>query len=377
MNIKSFVKRLCPDAVLPLLKYPYHIAMRLVRPIRSRILCSRILSFLPYYQDELSRELLHDHVKYLRTGSLNILLDRAAMNRWHYTRLAAFPIVKHWEGRFDSGNYSGFVILSINNEDSVKYTCRLLELFGMSGKYRILTLKDFLDGAHIDASELVIASVSSSDTELVRQYAEKHSLQNDIARFIIGKHEEIQYLDVFEPVNNEVSIDAGAYIGDTALRFLKWGGEKIRHIYSFEFDPVNFAAYECNLQEFADKVTLVKKGTWDKNEAASININGSSSQVSGAGTTNVQLTAIDNVVGNEKVTFVKMDVEGAELKSLMGARNTIIKNHPRLAICAYHKREDLYELPKYILSIVPEYKFLLRRYDSHSGETVLYAYCDE
>ena len=90
----------------------------------------------------------------------------------------------------------------------------------------------------------------------------------------------------------------------------------------------------------------------------------------------VYLTAIDNVVGDERVTFIKMDVEGAELKSLMGARNTIIKNHPRLAICAYHKPEDLYELPGYILSIVPEYKFLLRHYSSNNWETVLYAYCD-
>ena len=70
-----------------------------------------------------------------------------------------------------------------------------------------------------------------------------------------------------------------------------------------------------------------------------------------------------------------MDVEGAELKSLMGARNTIVKNHPRLAICAYHKLEDLYEIPEYILSLVPEYKFYLRHYASNAYELVLYAYC--
>ena len=70
-----------------------------------------------------------------------------------------------------------------------------------------------------------------------------------------------------------------------------------------------------------------------------------------------------------------MDVEGAELKSLMGARETIIKNRPRLAICVYHKPEDLYEIPGYILSLVPEYKFLLRHYSSSNAETILYAYC--
>ena len=71
-----------------------------------------------------------------------------------------------------------------------------------------------------------------------------------------------------------------------------------------------------------------------------------------------------------------MDVEGAELKSLMGARNTIIKNHPHLAICVYHKPSDLYEISGYILSLVPEYKFLLRHYCSREWETILYVSCE-
>ncbi len=71
-----------------------------------------------------------------------------------------------------------------------------------------------------------------------------------------------------------------------------------------------------------------------------------------------------------------MDVEGAELKSLIGAKNTIIKNKPRLAICVYHKPEDICEIPEYILSLVPEYKFYLRHYSSINWETVLYASCD-
>ena len=102
--------------------------------------------------------------------------------------------------------------------------------------------------------------------------------------------------------------------------------------------------------------------------------NGSSTCSEGNDT--VYLTSIDSVVKDERVTFIKMDIEGAELKSLMGAKNTITKNKPRLVICVYHKPEDICEIPEYILSLVPEYRFYLRHYCSVGSETVLYASCD-
>ena len=189
--------------------------------------------------------------------------------------------------------------------------------------------------------------------------------------------EKTQYLDVFAPSENEIVVDAGCYDGATALRFLEWGKGKVKHIYSFEFDPLNAVKCEENLKPYADKITLIKKGTWDKDEAVyTLAEGGVGSGVRSKGNVRAELTAIDNVVKDEPVTFIKMDVEGAELKSLIGAKNTIIKNHPRLAICIYHKPEDICEIPEYILSLVPEYKFYLRHYCSHHWETILYAYCE-
>lgn len=68
-----------------------------------------------------------------------------------------------------------------------------------------------------------------------------------------------------------------------------------------------------------------------------------------------------------------MDIEGSELKALEGAKATIMKNHPRLAICIYHKPMDVIEIPFYIQKLVPEYKFYIRHYASNMWETVLYA----
>ena len=75
----------------------------------------------------------------------------------------------------------------------------------------------------------------------------------------------------------------------------------------------------------------------------------------------------------EKVDMVKMDIEGFEYKALLGARRVIQRAHPILAICVYHKQEDIWEIPKLIHSICSEYKFYLRHYSLFQNETVLYA----
>ena len=71
--------------------------------------------------------------------------------------------------------------------------------------------------------------------------------------------------------------------------------------------------------------------------------------------------------------MIKMDIEGAELDALRGAEGTISKYKPLLAICVYHKRDDLLTIPEYIKSIVPEYRLFLRAYERTTTELVLYA----
>ncbi len=68
-----------------------------------------------------------------------------------------------------------------------------------------------------------------------------------------------------------------------------------------------------------------------------------------------------------------MDIEGAELNALYGMEQTIKRCKPKLAICIYHKFEDLWELPLYIRKLVPEYKLYIRNYTTYLDEIVLYA----
>lgn len=76
---------------------------------------------------------------------------------------------------------------------------------------------------------------------------------------------------------------------------------------------------------------------------------------------------------DSKVTFVKMDIEGAEMNALEGMKSIIMEQKPKLAICIYHLYDDLWNIPKYIHELVPEYKLYMRHYSKINEETVIYA----
>ena len=104
-------------------------------------------------------------------------------------------------------------------------------------------------------------------------------------------------------------------------------------------------------------------------------LKGQMSQIGEEGTNVIKIStvAIDNVVGEEEVSLIKLDVEGAELKALQGAARTIRTFRPRLAISVYHKPEDIIEILEYILSLHDDYRLYIRHYQMSSCETIVYA----
>lgn len=190
-----------------------------------------------------------------------------------------------------------------------------------------------------------------------------------------------QYFDVFTPDVQEVVIDAGAFNGETEKEILEWGGDKVKKIYAFELDPQNAEACKRTYERIGgDKIVFINKGTGSKSEEIFIDsgLSGTAGSCIGKGNRKAIITTIDDELRNreDRVTYIKMDVEGAELESLIGAKEIICQDKPKLAICIYHKYEDPYVIPKYLLSLVPEYKFVVRHYCSWSWETVLYASVD-
>lgn len=96
----------------------------------------------------------------------------------------------------------------------------------------------------------------------------------------------------------------------------------------------------------------------------------------GEGTVRCELVSIDDVVREEglpRVDCIKLDVEGAELAALRGAAETIRRFRPKLIICLYHQPEDLYTLPLYVKSLVPEYRLEVAHASCGFTDTILYA----
>ena len=86
-----------------------------------------------------------------------------------------------------------------------------------------------------------------------------------------------------------------------------------------------------------------------------------------------QVYTIDGALDGEEATFIKMDIEGSELSALKGGGGTIRKYRPKLAICTYHKPEDMWEIPEYVLSLHEDYRLYFRHYNYSRTETVMYA----
>ncbi|WP_210454333.1 FkbM family methyltransferase [Pantoea ananatis] len=199
--------------------------------------------------------------------------------------------------------------------------------------------------------------------------------------YIKNVYDEHHYFpdDIVALSESEVFVDCGAYNGDSINAFevalANRGFTSPEKIYAFEPDDVNYDLL-CTSTQAKGYCECHKAGVWSEETTLYFESGKAlSSKLSENVTTNsISLTTVDNIVADNKVTFIKMDIEGAELSALEGAKNSIQRCHPLLAISAYHKPDDLIKLPAYIKSIMPGYRFYLRAHHPvHAFELVLYA----
>lgn len=175
--------------------------------------------------------------------------------------------------------------------------------------------------------------------------------------------------------DEEIFVDAGSYHLEDVLKFQKYC-KRLRSAYAFEPDLENYEY--CVRQKEAESLPQVRVfpfGTWSEEKVLRFSGKGNtSSKICEEAGNSVKVVPIDEMIQPEdRITFIKMDVEGAELESLKGAVKTIRRDLPKLAVCIYHKTKDMVEIPLFIKELAPEYQLYVRMHANDGSETVLYA----
>lgn len=206
------------------------------------------------------------------------------------------------------------------------------------------------------------------------------------------------FLPMFRDLSDEVIIDCGGYIGDSVEKFVAAFGNHVRKVYSFE-------CLKENIQKIRETGSRLKADGWDgelviapyavsdRDGTVTFNDIGKpkggylpenrqtleyNDKLAPIETFEVEARAIDSFVpAEERITYIKMDIEGAEYAALVGAEKTIKTHRPRLAISIYHNPADYWRLCELIHKFCPEYKFAVRHHQNNHLDTVLYAWVEE
>jgi FkbM family methyltransferase len=172
-------------------------------------------------------------------------------------------------------------------------------------------------------------------------------------------------------------VDCGAFSGDTLAELLSQN-RPVEAVAAFEPDPKNFS----KLASLSKKIsTTVSDGIylWPCGVHATSGQlrfaagKGAASHLSPEGEEFVQCVSLDDAIPNFRPSLIKMDIEGAEYDALSGAQQLIAENQPGLAICVYHRPDDLWRIPSLVKSWQCGYEFYLRSHGYNGFDLVMYA----
>ena len=187
--------------------------------------------------------------------------------------------------------------------------------------------------------------------------------------------------DLFAWSSDEWIVDGGAYDGDTVRALSTIHGNRFGHLLAVEPDPANFAKLTAVVNELPPEVRArveCRQAALGA-EARTLYIDPTGTAASAtstepsAGTVAVQAETIDALVGRNRPTFIKLDIEGFEIDALRGARETIRQHGPVLAVCVYHLQDHLWKIPLMLRGWRDDYALFLRPHNEEGWDLVCYA----
>lgn len=210
----------------------------------------------------------------------------------------------------------------------------------------------------------------SSDEEIFRHFfASNYKYQSDDCRI--------------QPETGDILFDCGACLADTGIFFANAVGPQGKVI-CFEPMPKNQALAQANLDmnpKLAPRLSIVPAAVgYNHGSFLEFSESGPASRAlhecTRSNSIRVPVVSLDRMaeaLSLPRVNFIKMDIEGAELEALQGAKNILHRYRPQLAICLYHRPSDFTEIPAFLDSLNLGYRFYLGHHYVNQFETVLYA----
>jgi FkbM family methyltransferase len=167
------------------------------------------------------------------------------------------------------------------------------------------------------------------------------------------------------------------FTGDTIESFMATRGGRFERIVAVEPDALNCHTLQDRIDKWSRSgigpIRIAPVAAGARRDTLSFETTGTAGSSVGSGVDTVEVVPLDEILADCAPTYIKFDVEGAEHDALLGASGTIRANMPVLAVCLYHKPEDLWDLPLLMRSLGPDYRMYLRRYSDERWETVCYA----
>lgn len=171
---------------------------------------------------------------------------------------------------------------------------------------------------------------------------------------------------LIKPRTDESYLDLGAYTGDTLEEWGRLTDWRWQQVLAVEPDRRNCRKLRLLAERLAQQglpVEVYESGIWSEvGELSFSDSGGRQSTFVGAAKKTVAVTTIDEVAAGRPISYIKMDVEGAEAQAIAGGRGTIARYKPKIFMAAYHYDADIFRLPVLLWNLVPNYKIYLRKH---------------
>ena len=313
------------------------------------------------FADDESREAYKHRLLYFLLG------DEAEIGKMVWSSPLARALFDFPKVCFYGAGRNAERILKCDAERKIAFSIDTYKTGTLEGR-PILSLDEFLSLPDCREYRIVVTAIDQKAQREIQDALDSRNLQYVLAN--LGT----QYFDLPElDLRNEYFVDAGAFDGSTTKYFLDHFEKGFSYV--FEANPKQSGVIrEC--LDGCPNWELFPLGVYDKNGTMRFTVSDSnpagSKMTEDQGET-VEVCSLDAVLSGRKVTFIKMDIEGSEWAALRGAERIIREQRPKLAVCVYHRPEDIWEIPALILQYHLDYKLYLRHYSIADTETVLYA----